>query len=252
MRRDTGPPDPHAPQGTRSDGCSVDADPPPQQTQRCASHGTPTRLACATCGDPVCVDCAVRTAVGLRCPEHGRSRPPSTGRRGRARWILILVPLLLLVTPLLLSLFPLLSSDADPPAGSGRSQSGPSASTPARAPGAAKPGIEGREPAGTAEPHTEPVGPTFTLGPVPTFTGDRTGAHPLRLPDRRRVVSRAGRPQELFEPPCRPPHGVAGAGVSSGARRDLRPCGHRQAGGQGRDPLRRQPGRAAGPARRQC
>lgn len=36
----------------------------------CARHPkTQTRLRCSRCGTPICPQCAVRTPVGLRCPE---------------------------------------------------------------------------------------------------------------------------------------------------------------------------------------
>lgn len=34
----------------------------------CQRHGTATQLACATCEDPICPRCAVRTQVGFKCP----------------------------------------------------------------------------------------------------------------------------------------------------------------------------------------
>lgn len=36
----------------------------------CQRHGRPTRITCATCDTPICPACAVRTQVGLKCPEH--------------------------------------------------------------------------------------------------------------------------------------------------------------------------------------
>jgi hypothetical protein len=37
---------------------------------RCSYHpNTFTRLRCSRCGKPICPQCAVRTPVGLRCPE---------------------------------------------------------------------------------------------------------------------------------------------------------------------------------------
>jgi hypothetical protein len=37
---------------------------------RCSHHpNTFTRLRCSRCGKPICPQCAVRTPVGLRCPE---------------------------------------------------------------------------------------------------------------------------------------------------------------------------------------
>jgi len=39
-------------------------------TLSCARHGTATRLRCAECDTPICRECLVKTAVGLKCPEH--------------------------------------------------------------------------------------------------------------------------------------------------------------------------------------
>ncbi|MGI8808681.1 MAG: Kelch repeat-containing protein [Acidimicrobiales bacterium] len=36
----------------------------------CQRHARPTRITCATCDTPICPTCAVRTQVGLKCPEH--------------------------------------------------------------------------------------------------------------------------------------------------------------------------------------
>lgn len=50
----------------------------------CAAHGVETNLSCGTCGSPVCADCAVRSKLGIACPDHattGASAAPA-GRRG--------------------------------------------------------------------------------------------------------------------------------------------------------------------------
>jgi hypothetical protein len=41
----------------------------------CAEHpDVETRLRCARCGKPICPRCAVRTPVGMRCPDCGGTR----------------------------------------------------------------------------------------------------------------------------------------------------------------------------------
>ena len=51
----------------------------------CTSHEVQTNLSCRTCGAPVCADCAVRTPMGISCPEHaGRaSREAAVATRPR-------------------------------------------------------------------------------------------------------------------------------------------------------------------------
>ena len=39
----------------------------------CTPHDVETNLSCRTCGTPVCVDCAVRTPMGVSCDEHAGS-----------------------------------------------------------------------------------------------------------------------------------------------------------------------------------
>ena len=39
----------------------------------CTLHRVETNLSCRTCGTPVCTDCAVRTPMGVACPEHAGS-----------------------------------------------------------------------------------------------------------------------------------------------------------------------------------
>src|SRR5438094_8193099 len=34
-----------------------------------------TGLSCSECGRPICVDCMTVAPVGIRCPEHGGTRP---------------------------------------------------------------------------------------------------------------------------------------------------------------------------------
>lgn len=45
----------------------------------CQRHGQPTRITCVTCDSPICPACAVRTQVGLKCPDHA-SRPEAPRR----------------------------------------------------------------------------------------------------------------------------------------------------------------------------
>jgi N-acetylneuraminic acid mutarotase len=60
----------------------------------CARHGQPTRITCVTCDTPICPACAVRTEVGLKCPDHATKA--TVARPGRFRLVgglLILVAL---------------------------------------------------------------------------------------------------------------------------------------------------------------
>jgi hypothetical protein len=51
----------------------------------CEAHGTPTRLRCAEsgCDKPICPQCLVKTAVGLKCQEHAQSVAPKFDRRAQ-------------------------------------------------------------------------------------------------------------------------------------------------------------------------
>jgi hypothetical protein len=51
----------------------------------CEAHGTPTRLRCAEegCGKPICPQCLVKTAVGLKCEEHAQAVAPRFDRRAQ-------------------------------------------------------------------------------------------------------------------------------------------------------------------------
>ncbi len=66
----------------------------------CARHGVPTRITCVECDTPICPDCAIRTPVGLKCPDHAtrpvKKSPSLLGGIG-----------LLLVVAALISLFQL-------------------------------------------------------------------------------------------------------------------------------------------------
>ncbi len=42
-------------------------------TMRCYRHpDRETRVACATCGRPICTECMVQTEVGIKCPEDAQ------------------------------------------------------------------------------------------------------------------------------------------------------------------------------------
>ena len=51
----------------------------------CEAHGTPTRLRCAEagCDKPICPQCLVKTAVGLKCEEHAQAVAPRFDRRAQ-------------------------------------------------------------------------------------------------------------------------------------------------------------------------
>lgn len=60
----------------------------------CERHKTETRLSCAQCSTPICPQCAVRTPVGFKCPDHATApRRRKGGPTGRRK---VLGPLLLL------------------------------------------------------------------------------------------------------------------------------------------------------------
>ena len=64
----------------------------------CERDGVPTRLRCANCDVPVCPLCFVRTEVGLRCPDCGRTQPGRRpARRRRPVPVVALVGALVLV-----------------------------------------------------------------------------------------------------------------------------------------------------------
>ena len=56
-----------------------------QQLRECEAHGTPTLLRCAEagCGTPICPQCLVKTAVGLKCEEHAQGIAPQIDRRAK-------------------------------------------------------------------------------------------------------------------------------------------------------------------------
>ncbi|HEV2759364.1 MAG TPA: hypothetical protein VGV86_07335 [Acidimicrobiales bacterium] len=63
----------------------------------CTLHRVETNLSCRTCGTPVCADCAVRTPMGVACPEHAGSakkeavaaRKPREERSGSSRRVMV-------------------------------------------------------------------------------------------------------------------------------------------------------------------
>ena len=48
----------------------------PATELRCTRHDKPTRITCVTCDTPICPECAIRTPVGLKCPDHA-TKPPA-------------------------------------------------------------------------------------------------------------------------------------------------------------------------------
>lgn len=57
----------------------------------CPRHGVPTRITCVECGTPICPDCAIRTPVGLKCPDHATA--PATPRGSRMTVVIVVVVL---------------------------------------------------------------------------------------------------------------------------------------------------------------
>src|SRR5512134_773831 len=64
------------------------ASPEQTQTRTCYRHpGRETAVSCSNCGRPICPDCMVYAAVGIKCPEcAGQATGPraATQRVGRA------------------------------------------------------------------------------------------------------------------------------------------------------------------------
>jgi N-acetylneuraminic acid mutarotase len=58
---------------------------------KCVRHLKPTRITCVTCDTPICPDCAIRTEVGFKCPDHA-SKPPAPRR---SRWGSLAIPLVI-------------------------------------------------------------------------------------------------------------------------------------------------------------
>ncbi|MDQ2826516.1 MAG: hypothetical protein M3Y04_06120, partial [Actinomycetota bacterium] len=62
----------------------------------CARHPqTPSRLTCVECETPICPDCAIRTPVGFKCPDHAWKAPQH--RRSRTATAIVVVVVLGLV-----------------------------------------------------------------------------------------------------------------------------------------------------------
>lgn len=59
---------------------------------RCVRHGVGTRITCASCDTPICPDCAIRTPVGFRCPDH--AAPPAAPRSSRFGAVVVIVAVL--------------------------------------------------------------------------------------------------------------------------------------------------------------
>lgn len=57
----------------------------PEAALTCPRDGVGTRLRCAECQTPICPECFVRTAVGLKCPEHGAASGPARVGLGGSR-----------------------------------------------------------------------------------------------------------------------------------------------------------------------
>ena len=60
----------------------------------CQRHGQPTRITCVTCDTPICPACAIRTEVGLKCPDHAtKPAPPRPPRFQVVGGLIILLAL---------------------------------------------------------------------------------------------------------------------------------------------------------------
>ena len=57
---------------------------------RCTRHLNPTRITCVTCDTPICPDCAIRTPVGFKCPDHA-TKPPAPKRSRLGAWTIPVV-----------------------------------------------------------------------------------------------------------------------------------------------------------------
>ena len=63
------------------------------QLVRCPRDGVDTRLRCSECQSPICPNCLVRTAVGLRCPNCGVASGPARAGQRRSRRRLVVTAL---------------------------------------------------------------------------------------------------------------------------------------------------------------
>jgi hypothetical protein len=57
---------------------------------RCTRHLNPTRITCVTCDTPICPECAIRTPVGFKCPDHA-TKPPAPTRSRLGAWMIPVV-----------------------------------------------------------------------------------------------------------------------------------------------------------------
>ena len=58
----------------------------------CVRHGAPTRITCVTCDTPICPDCAIRTPVGFKCPDHATA--PAKPKSSRFGAVVVIVGVL--------------------------------------------------------------------------------------------------------------------------------------------------------------
>jgi hypothetical protein len=79
----------------------------------CPRHKVETPLTCVTCETPICPQCYVRTAVGLRCPKCAEGITVRIG--GRRRWPIVVAALAAVVIAAVVLLM-MGSGGEDPPA----------------------------------------------------------------------------------------------------------------------------------------
>jgi N-acetylneuraminic acid mutarotase len=58
---------------------------------KCVRHQKATRITCVTCDTPICPDCAIRTAVGFKCPDHASKKAATSSKPSRAGGIVLLL-----------------------------------------------------------------------------------------------------------------------------------------------------------------
>lgn len=61
----------------------------------CVRHLKSTRLTCVTCDTPICPACAIRTAVGFKCPDHASK--PAPARSSRFGAVVVIVGVLVIM-----------------------------------------------------------------------------------------------------------------------------------------------------------
>ncbi len=87
---------------------------PAAPTLVCPRHKVETPLTCSSCGVPICPQCYVRTAVGLRCPKCAEG--VKVKLRGGPRWTVVAPALAVLMLLVVLALRAVSSGDgAEPP-----------------------------------------------------------------------------------------------------------------------------------------